>query len=123
MNTYYMDNSAMVYESRLVVIGETAFKTMKNDPTRTDWQHHWISGEFQNLNEAKAYFAKEWGKEINKMKKIIGTCGKNERNVVYWFEGDRISIPSVNVMFVTYTRDRDEALDICRRNLLNFVEC
>lgn len=57
------------------------------------------------------------------MKQIIGTCGKGERNVVYWFEGDCITIPAVNVMFVTYTRDREEALAICRRNLFNFVEC
>ena len=56
------------------------------------------------------------------MKKVIGTCGKYERFIVYWVEGDMISIPAVNVMFVTYTRDRNEALEICRRNLINFVE-
>lgn len=56
------------------------------------------------------------------MKKVIGTCGKYDRNVVYWIEGDCITIPVANVMFVTYTRDREEALEICRRNLINFVE-
>ena len=56
------------------------------------------------------------------MKKIIGTCGKYERFIVYWVEGDMISIPAINVMLATYTRDRNEALEICRRNLINFVE-
>ena len=60
---YYFDNSRMVYEGKLVVIGEAAFKTMKKDYTKTDWQHHWISGEFNNLSEAKEYFAKEWGRK------------------------------------------------------------
>lgn len=56
------------------------------------------------------------------MRKVIGTCGKSERFVVYWLEGDQISIPALNVMIVTYTRDREEALAICRRNFINFVE-
>ena len=53
--------------------------------------------------------------------KILGTCGKAERFVVYWFEGDRITIHAANVTFCTNTRDLGEALTICRRNLLNFV--
>lgn len=57
-----------------------------------------------------------------KMKKVIGTCGKTEKNIVYWVEGEYIAIPAANVTIVTYTRDRNEALAICRRNLLNFVE-
>ena len=56
------------------------------------------------------------------MKTILGTCGKSEKLVVYWFVGDRITIPAANVMFATYTQDKQEALAICRRNLLNFVE-
>lgn len=52
----------------------------------------------------------------------IGTCGTAERHNVYWVEGDRITIEGLNVMFATNTRDREEALAICRRNLLNFVE-
>lgn len=56
------------------------------------------------------------------MKKVIGTCGKTEKNIVYWVEGEYIAIPAANVTIVTYTRDRNEALAICRRNLLNFVE-
>ena len=61
-------------------------------------------------------------KEVNQMKKVIGTCGKHERYIVYWFEGDSITIPALNVTIVTYTRDREEALAICKRNFLNFVE-
>ena len=57
------------------------------------------------------------------MKKVIGTCGKADRNVVYWSEGDCITIPAANIMISTYTRDREEAIAICRRNLINFVEC
>ena len=60
--------------------------------------------------------------EEMKMKKVIGTCGKTEKNIVYWVEGEYIAIPAANVTIVTYTRDRNEALEICRRNLLNFVE-
>ena len=56
------------------------------------------------------------------MKKILGTCGKTERHTVVWYEGDRVEIPAINVRFVTYTRDLEEALAICRRNLLNFEE-
>jgi hypothetical protein len=52
----------------------------------------------------------------------MGTCGKYERFTVYWVEGECITIPGINIMFATYTRDRAEALAICYRNLLNFVE-
>lgn len=56
------------------------------------------------------------------MKKLIGTCGKVERRKVWWFEGDRIEIEGLNVTFCSDTRDREEALAICRRNLLKFEE-
>ena len=60
--TYYFDNTRMVYGGTLRVIGKAAFRSMQNDHTRTDYQHHWISGDFNSLAEAKEYFSKEWGK-------------------------------------------------------------
>ena len=56
------------------------------------------------------------------MRKILGTCGVAEKYVVYWTPGEWVTIPAVNVTFCTDTRDKGEALAICRRNLLNFVE-
>ena len=57
------------------------------------------------------------------MKKILGTVTTGGRPyIVYWHEGDRIAIPMLDVMTVTDTRDRDEAIAICRRNYRNFVE-
>jgi hypothetical protein len=55
--------------------------------------------------------------------KVLGTVttGGNVYAVI-WHEGDRISIPMLCTMIATYTRNRDEALAICRRNLRNFVE-
>ena len=53
----------------------------------------------------------------------LGTCGKNgDRYIVCWHEGDRITVPAVGCLIATYTRDRKEAIEICRRNLINFVE-
>ena len=56
------------------------------------------------------------------MRKIIGTCGKTKRHIVYWFEGDGISVPTINIAIITDTRNKEEAVEICRRNLVNFVE-
>ena len=42
--------------------------------------------------------------------------------VVIWVEGDRIVIPATGTMIATDTRDKAVALEICRRNLRNFVE-
>lgn len=53
---------------------------------------------------------------------IIGKCGKYERFVVYWLPGEWITVPAVNSTICTDTRDKAEALEICRRNLFNFVE-
>ena len=56
------------------------------------------------------------------MKIIIGTCGKNERNQVYWVAGRYIIIPSMNVRIFTDTWEKSEVFAICRRNLYNFIE-
>ena len=61
MKTYYMDNSARVFDGKLVVIGESAFRNMM-DNCKAGWMHHWICGDFNSLAEAKEYFAKEWMK-------------------------------------------------------------
>ena len=42
--------------------------------------------------------------------------------VVCWFEGDRITIPALGTLIATNTRDRKEALEICRRNFKGFIE-
>lgn len=52
--------------------------------------------------------------------KVIGTCGKAERLIVKWYEGDRIVIEKANVAFYTDTRNIEEAIAICERNLINF---
>lgn len=43
--------------------------------------------------------------------------------IVIWRKGDRITIPALGAFIATDTKDREEALEICRRNLKNFVEC
>ena len=57
--TYYFDNSARVYENKLVVVGEAKFRNIK-DNNLDGWSHHWLSGEFNSIDEAKEYFRKEW---------------------------------------------------------------
>lgn len=53
----------------------------------------------------------------------IGMCVINGNGfIVCWFVGDRITIPALGTLIATNTRDRSEALAICRRNLKNFVE-
>ena len=53
----------------------------------------------------------------------LGTCGNSEyQYIVCWFEGDRITIPATGCLIATNTRDREEALEICRRNFKNFKE-
>ena len=42
--------------------------------------------------------------------------------MVCWHEGDRITLPALGVLIATDTRDREEAIAICRRNLRNFAE-
>ena len=55
--------------------------------------------------------------------KILGTVTTGGRMyIVYWHEGDCISIPMLNVMTVTGTWDKDEAIAICHRNYRNFSE-
>lgn len=56
------------------------------------------------------------------MKTLIGMCGKYERFAVYWIEGEFISVPAVGSMICTDTRSFDEAVAICKRNLINFIE-
>ena len=63
--TYYFDNSRMIFCGELIVICEAAFKAMKKDYTQTDRMHQWVSGKFNNINEAKEYFATKW-EEIKK---------------------------------------------------------
>ena len=53
----------------------------------------------------------------------IGYCGKDGcLYVVLWVVGDRITIPATGTLIATDTRDKAEALEICRRNFYNFVE-
>ena len=53
----------------------------------------------------------------------LGTCRLNDSlYIVCWFEGDRITIPALGTLIATDTRNREEAVKICRRNLKNFVE-
>ena len=52
----------------------------------------------------------------------IGTCGTMEKMNVVWVVGDRIIVQGTGVAIYTSTRDKAEALDICRRNLANFKE-
>lgn len=52
--------------------------------------------------------------------KVIGTCGKAEALIVKWYEGDRIAIEKANVAIYTDTRNIEEAIAICERNLINF---
>ena len=55
--------------------------------------------------------------------KILGTVTTGGKAyIVYWHEGDCITIPMLNVMTVTGTWDKEEALAICKRNYRNFVE-
>ena len=58
--TYYFDNSERVFRNKLVVVGETAFRKIKSDYSKPEWSHHWLSGDFDNLEQAKEYFKKEW---------------------------------------------------------------
>ena len=52
----------------------------------------------------------------------IGFVDKgNNRYIVCWYEGDRITIPALGTMIATNTREKQEALEICRRNLIGFV--
>lgn len=52
----------------------------------------------------------------------IGYCGKDGcLYVVVWVVGDRIIIPATGCLIATDTRDKKTALEICRRNLQNFV--
>ena len=53
----------------------------------------------------------------------LGMCIKGENAyIVCWFEGDRITIPALGTLIATDTHDRQEALAICKRNLVNFIE-
>lgn len=55
--------------------------------------------------------------------KILGTVMTGGcLYAVVWHEGDRITIPALGTLIATDTRDRNEALAICRRNLRNFAE-
>lgn len=53
----------------------------------------------------------------------LGTCLSNGNlYIVCWFEGDRITIPALGTLIATDTRNREEAVEICKRNLKNFIE-
>ena len=56
------------------------------------------------------------------MKKLGMVVNDGNGYIVCWYEGDRITIPALGTLIVTDTREREEALNICRRNLNNFVE-
>ena len=58
--TYYMDNSTRVFERRFLIVTEKTYQKMINDPDEVFWSHHFISGEFDSLEQARAYFEKEW---------------------------------------------------------------
>lgn len=53
---------------------------------------------------------------------FLGTCGRPKRYMVVWYEGNRIGIPALDIWFMNCTHDREEALAVCYRNLLDFVE-
>ena len=54
----------------------------------------------------------------------IGYCVNNDGSayIVLWVVGDRITIPATGCLIATDTRNKEEALEICRRNLKNFVK-
>ena len=56
------------------------------------------------------------------MTKLGVVVTNGEGYIVCWHEGDRITIPATGTLIATDTRDRQEALDICRRNFSNFIE-
>ena len=54
----------------------------------------------------------------------IGYCVNDDGSayIVLCVVGDRIIIPAAGCLIGTNTRDRKEALMICKRNFKNFVE-
>ena len=42
--------------------------------------------------------------------------------IVIWHEGDRITIPALGTMIATDTRNMEETIAICKKNLRNFTE-
>ena len=74
MKTYYFDNSAWFYEKKVVVITENAFRKMQDNMT-DGFDHHWIYGHFDNMEEARNSFFETW-------------CGSGLAWVVY-VVGDR----------------------------------
>ena len=54
----------------------------------------------------------------------IGYCVNDDGSayVVLWVVGDRITIPAIGCLIAADTRDRKEAVNICKRNFNHFVE-
>ena len=54
----------------------------------------------------------------------IGYCVNDDGSayVVLWVVGDRITIPAIGCLIAADTRDRKEAIKICKRNFNHFVE-
>lgn len=65
MRTYYFNNSARVYDDKLVVIGEAKYSKLQYN-SEEGWNDNCVSGQFRNLSEAKKYFRKEWFKDQDK---------------------------------------------------------
>ena len=64
MNNYYFNNSEWVFNHKIIVIGEHAFRNLQDNllcETKSgSWNDHWLSTEAANLNEASEHFKNTW---------------------------------------------------------------
>ena len=57
--TYYFDNTAAVYEGRLIVVSSSRWMKIQREH-QPGWLHHWIHGDYENMLRAQEDFRKEW---------------------------------------------------------------